>query len=59
MMTSLGSSESLLSMYEITSDPMHIDLQAAHAFLSKTYWSQEMTRLDGSKEKFSIEMNRV
>jgi GNAT superfamily N-acetyltransferase len=26
-------------MYEITSDPAHIDLQAAHAFLSKTYWS--------------------
>ena len=25
--------------YQITLDPTHIDAEAAHAFLSKTYWS--------------------
>ena len=28
-----------MSDYEITSDPSRIDVEAAHAFLSKTYWS--------------------
>jgi GNAT superfamily N-acetyltransferase len=28
-----------VSDYEITSDPSRIDVEAAHAFLSKAYWS--------------------
>jgi len=30
---------SFVSDYEITTDPSRIDVESAHAFLSKTYWS--------------------